>query len=147
MPSILLSARMTFLPDSLRAEMMVSVSSAERRSAAAPSLLWAAMCEAASTRWTTASASSAPPAAEPAARAEDAGGVDQHDLGVAVHGDAAHREACRLDLLGDDRDLGPGQAVDQRGLARVRGADDGGEAGAPPGRCRVLGFGQITPSR
>jgi hypothetical protein len=44
--------------------MMVSVSSAERLSAAVPSLPSEAMWEAASIRWTTTSASDAPPQAE-----------------------------------------------------------------------------------
>ena len=68
---------------------------------------------------------------------EDAGGVDQHDLGVALHGHAAHREAGGLHLLGDDGDLGADQAVDQGRLAGVGRADDGGEAGAG-GQCRSL---------
>ena len=37
-----------------------------------------------------------------AARLEDAGGIDQNDLGLAVQGDPAHGEPRGLDLLGDD---------------------------------------------
>ena len=75
---------------------------------------------------------------EPAARLEDAGRVDQHDLAVALHGHAAHRKAGGLDLLGDDGDLGPDQAVDQGRLAGVGRADHRGEAGAGHSRCLAL---------
>ncbi len=67
---------------------------------------------------------------QPAARGEDARGVDQHDLRLAGHRHAAHGEAGGLHLAGDDGDLGADQAVDQGRFAGVGGADDGGEAGA-----------------
>ena len=72
-------------------------------------------------------------AVEPALRREDAGGVDQHDLRRALHGDAAHQGAGGLHLVGDDRHLGADQRVDQRRLAGVRRADQGDEAAARRG--------------
>ena len=83
---------------------------------------------------------------QPAAGREDARGIDQNDLGVALDSDPAHRKARRLNLLGDDRDLGPGQPIDQGGLAGIGRADDGGKACAG-GHADVLGIGQMTPSR
>mgnify|MGYP000031038655 CR=1 FL=1 len=67
---------------------------------------------------------------EAAARREDAGGVDQNDLRLPVHANAAHGEARGLDLLGDDRDLGADQTIDQRRLARIGRSDDGDETGS-----------------
>uniref|UniRef100_A0A0N4ZJM6 LigA n=1 Tax=Parastrongyloides trichosuri TaxID=131310 RepID=A0A0N4ZJM6_PARTI len=82
------------------------------------------------------------------ARREDAGRVHQHDLGVALDGDSAHGEARGLDLLGDDGDLGAGQPVHQRRLARIGRADDGGEARTLAGDLGGFGgLGQITSSR
>src|SRR5690606_2238888 len=70
------------------------------------------------------------------------------DLGVALDGDAAHRKARGLDLLGDDRDLGARQPVHQRRFARIGRADDGGEARALVADLGGFGgLGQITPSR
>ena len=92
---------------------------------------------AASTRWTTTSASSAPPqAARTMARSSRRRGWKMPGVSTSTicaspsmrH--AAHREARRLHLLGDDGDLGADQPVDQRRLARIGRADDGGEAGA-----------------
>src|SRR6185369_14383574 len=77
-------------------------------------------------------------AVELAARLEDAGSVDQDDLSLALHCHAAYGEAGGLHLLGDDRDLRPDQAVGQGRLARIGGADDGGEAGAG-GHCSFNG--------
>ena len=62
-------------------------------------------------------------AVQPATGCEDAGGVHQHDLGIPLDRDATHRETGGLDLLRDDRDLGSGQPVDQRRLARIRQTD------------------------
>ena len=96
---------------------------------------WAARSGASTIR-ITASASPAPGpgrfdhgAVEPAARLEDAGRVDQHQLRIAPHGDAAHRHARRLHLVADDGDLGAHERIDQGGLARIRRADHGDEAG------------------
>ena len=66
--------------------------------------------------------------------AEDARRVDQHDLRAAAilrkigHGDADHAHARGLHLGRHDRDLRADQRVDQRRLAGVGRADDGGEA-------------------
>ena len=67
---------------------------------------------------------------EAAARSEDAGRIDEHQLARALDGDAAHRHARRLHLVADDADLGADQGVDQRRLAGVGRADDGDEAEA-----------------
>ena len=64
------------------------------------------------------------------ARALDAGEVDEHELRVAAHGDAADRAARRLRLVGDDRDLLPHDRVDERRLADVRAARERDEARA-----------------
>ena len=58
------------------------------------------------------------------ARALDARQVDEHELRVAAHGDAADRAARRLRLVGDDRDLLPDDRVDERRLADVRASGE-----------------------
>ena len=67
---------------------------------------------------------------EPALGLEDARRVDEDDLRGAVGGDAAHDGARRLHLVGDDRDLGADEPVDQRRLAGIGRADQRDEAGA-----------------
>ena len=68
---------------------------------------------------------------ERVARALHAGQVDEHQLAVvAVGGDAADRAAGRLRLVGDDRDLGADDRVDERRLADVRPAGERDEAAA-----------------
>ncbi len=69
-------------------------------------------------------------AVQPPARPEDARRVHEHDLGLTGHRDAAHRHARGLHLGTDNGDLGSHQGVDQRGLAGVGSADDGGKAAA-----------------
>ena len=82
-------------------------------------------------------------AVELALGGEDAGRIHQQHLGLAAHEDAEHAEAGGLRLRADDGQLGAGHAVQQGGLAGVRGADQGGEAAprhaGPPGSCRCLG--------
>src|SRR3989344_5619384 len=63
-------------------------------------------------------------AVEPAGRGKNAWGVDQHDLRLAVHGDAHQAGACRLRLGTDDRDLLADERVDDGRFARIRRADD-----------------------
>ena len=63
-------------------------------------------------------------------RREDAGRVDEDDLGACRDGDAADERARRLHLVGDDRHLGADEAVEQRRLAGVGRADEGDEAAA-----------------
>ena len=87
-------------------------------------------------------------AVQPAARAEDAGRIDQQDLGLAAaavgaHQDAEHAEPRGLGLRADDRQLGAGQPVQQGGLPGVRRADDGGEAAAGPAGLRRCGLGRF----
>ena len=85
---------------------------------------------------------------EPAARGEDAGRVDEHELARALDGDAAQRHARRLHLVADDRDLGPDQGIDQRRLAGVGRADDGDEAAAGLGRAGAGSLiGAALPTR
>ncbi len=67
---------------------------------------------------------------EPAAGLEDAGRVDQQDLGLALDRDAHQPGARGLRLGADDRDLLADQRVDQRRLARIGRADHGDEAAA-----------------
>jgi len=79
---------------------------------------------------------------EPALGHEDAGRIDQYDLRVAHLRHAAHGKARRLHLVRDDRYLGPDKAVGQRGLARIRRADNGGKASAVD-----FGFSHGVPVR
>jgi len=72
-------------------------------------------------------------AIEPALRREDARGVDEHDLRLALGDDAADLGAGGLRLVGDDRHLGADQGVEQRRLAGVGRADQGDEAAAGVG--------------
>ena len=67
------------------------------------------------------------------ARREDAGGVDEHQLRVALDGDAEDPPARGLHLGGDDRDLGADQPVEQRRLADVGRAQQRDEAAAGRG--------------
>ena len=69
-------------------------------------------------------------AVEPPARREDAGRVHQHDLRRAPHHHGADAEARGLRLGRDDRHLGAGERVDERGLAGVRRAHHGDQAAA-----------------
>ena len=69
-------------------------------------------------------------AIEPPLRQEDAGRIDQDDLGVVVDHDAADQRARGLHLARDDGDLGADQRVDQRGLADIGRADQRDEAAA-----------------
>ena len=58
-----------------------------------------------------------------------AGRVDEHDLAVRVVLHADDPRARGLRLVGHDRELVPDDAVQQRGLAGVRAAEEGNEAG------------------
>ena len=77
-------------------------------------------------------------AVEPAFRREDAGRIDQDDLGVVLDHDAADQRARGLHLARDDRDLGADQRVDQRGFADIGRADQRDEAAACRGRRGVV---------
>ena len=66
----------------------------------------------------------------PGARREDAGGVDEHQLGRVPDGDPEDPTPRGLDLGRDDRDLGADQAIEQGRLADVRRAQDGDEPAA-----------------
>ncbi len=70
---------------------------------------------------------------EAALRLEDAGRVHEHDLSLALEGDAAHERPRGLDLVGDNRDLGADQRIEERRLPRIRCPDQGHEAGPSPG--------------
>ena len=83
-------------------------------------------------------------AVEPAPRREDAGRVDEDELRVSAHRDAAHRHARGLHLLRDDGDLLADGGVDERGLAGIRGAQDGNEAAS---RVGAAAHAFQTPSR
>ena len=76
-------------------------------------------------------------AVEPSLRHEDAGRVDQDDLGVVVDHDAADQRAGGLHLARDDGDLGADQRIDQRGLADIGSADQRDKAAARRSRCNV----------
>ena len=69
-------------------------------------------------------------AVEAAGGGEDAGGVDQHDLRLAMDGDAHQTGAGGLRLGAGDRHFLADQRVDQRRFASVRRADDGDETAA-----------------
>ena len=69
-------------------------------------------------------------AVEPSLRHEDAGRIDQDDLGVVVDHDAADQRPGGLHLARDDGDLGADQRIDQRGLADIGGADQRDKAAA-----------------
>ncbi len=71
--------------------------------------------------------------AEQGARLVQAGGVDQHQLGVRAVHDAADGVPGGLRAVGGDRDLRPHQSVGQGRLARVGPADETREAGAVRG--------------
>ncbi len=77
---------------------------------------------------------------EAALRREDARRIDQHELALALHGDAANLNARRLHLARDDRDLGADERVDQRRLAGVGRADDGDHAAAAVFAFALLAF-------
>src|SRR5271156_1919982 len=64
----------------------------------------------------------------------DAGRVDEHDLCAIQVENALYGSACRLRLLGNDRELAPHQRVQQRRLPRVRAAQDGNKPGPESGR-------------
>ena len=64
----------------------------------------------------------------PVERAMDAGGVEEHHLRVGVMSHTEDSRPRRLRLVGDDRQLGADQPVEQRRLARVRAADEGDKA-------------------
>ena len=82
---------------------------------------------------------------EAALRLEDAGRVHEHDLRLALDGDAAHQRPRRLHLARDDRDLGADERVQQGRLARIRRADQGDETGLRAGLLRLLHG--LPPSR
>ena len=92
-------------------------------------------------------------AVEPSLRREDAGRIDQDDLGVVLDHDAADQRARRLHLARDDGDLGADQRVDERGLADIGRADQrdeaaSGLAGRAPGVAIQLSLlPPPTPSR
>ena len=67
-------------------------------------------------------------AVEPSFGREDAGRIDQNDLGIVLDHDAADQGARRLHLARDDGDLGADQCVDQRRLADIGRADQRDEA-------------------
>ena len=69
-------------------------------------------------------------AVEPAARAEQARRVDKHDLSRACHRHAANAGAGGLHLVGDNRDLGPDHAVQERRFPGIGFADQGDKAAA-----------------
>ena len=61
----------------------------------------------------------------------EARGIDEHELRARLGGDAGDAVSGGLRLLGDDADLLPDQAVEQRRFADVGATDDrGDEAGA-----------------
>ena len=68
-------------------------------------------------------------AVQTAARLEQAGGIDEDQLRIALHRHAADAGAGGLDLMCHDRDLGPDHAVQQGGFARVGLSDQGDESG------------------
>ena len=82
-------------------------------------------------------------AVEPALWREDAGRVDEDELRLAAHGDAAHRHARGLHLLGDDGDLLADRGVDQRGLAGIGRAQHGDEPATRTGAAHSF----QTPNR
>src|SRR5262249_41627350 len=59
----------------------------------------------------------------------DARCIEEHDLRVRIVLHAEDPIPRRLRLVGDDRELGPDQAIQQCGLAGIRTADEGNEAG------------------
>ena len=61
---------------------------------------------------------------------EDAGRVDEHDLGLVSQGHAAHGKTGRLHLVGDDGDLLADQRVHKGGLAGIGRTDDRGKTAA-----------------
>ena len=67
-------------------------------------------------------------AVEPALGRKDTRSVHKHDLRAVHLRDAAHREARRLHLVRDDCHLSADQTIGQRGLARIRRADNGGKS-------------------
>src|SRR5699024_10948277 len=78
--------------------------------------------------------------AEQGARAVQARGVHDHQLGVGAVHDAAHHVPGGLRPVGGDRDLLADQRVGQRGLAGVRPAHEAHESGAEPcGAAVVVG--------
>ena len=79
-------------------------------------------------------------AIEPSLRHEDAGRIDQDDLGVVVDHDAADQRPGGLHLARDDGDLGADQRIDQRGLADIGGADQRDKAAACRRRRRNIAF-------
>jgi len=70
---------------------------------------------------------------EPPARLEDARRIDEDDLRLPGHGDAAHQCAGGLHLARDDRDLGADKLVQECRLAGIRRADQGDETSAGGG--------------
>src|ERR1700722_10264066 len=70
---------------------------------------------------------------------EQAGCVDEHELGLALCENAAHGRAGGLRLAGDDRDLLADQRIDEGRLAGVGRADDGDEPAS--------GLAHVAPQR
>ena len=67
---------------------------------------------------------------QPAARAEQAGRVDEDDLCLAVHGNAPDARAGGLHLVRHDRNLGPDHAVQKGRFPGIGFTDQGHEARA-----------------
>ena len=82
-------------------------------------------------------------AIEPPLRREDAGRIDQNDLGVVFDDDAADECSGGLHLARDDRDFRADQRVDESGLADIGRSYQRNETA--PGR--RAGLAHFTPSR
>ena len=67
---------------------------------------------------------------ELAPRAENARRIDENDLGIVMHGNAANDRARRLHLVGDDGNLGADQLVHQGRFAGIGRTDQGDKSGA-----------------
>ena len=74
-------------------------------------------------------------AVKPTARLKEARRVDENDLAVAFHRNAANAGAGGLNLVCHDRNLGPDHPVQQGRFACIRLADQGNKTRA---RCHVL---------
>src|SRR6185437_4093045 len=78
-------------------------------------------------------------AAEVAAAAMDAGGIDEDDLAAGQVEDAEQMGAGGLGMVGDGGDASAEEGIDQRALAGVGAADQGHEAGTESHG--LLGYG------
>ena len=89
-------------------------------------------------------------AVEPPPRRENSRRVEEHELGAALHRDAAQQRARGLHLGRDDRDLAADQRIDQRRFAGVGRADQRDEAaarGVAGGARQPSARSVFTPSR